>query len=232
MLVSGWLNSWSMTRRRTGRDVGAHLRRFDDVDRMAAARDEHLRRELVVVVDLDDLANEIHAVRRDVVEPADERADVGGAGLRGQQRLRRREAQRDVDAQAFVRQRLAGLDAVARERHLDDHVLVDRRDVVPLAHHAGEVGRRHFTADRSLHDVADLLQVLPEIARLFREQRRVGGHAVDDAERGDRLDVLDAAGVDEQFHGSAPSQSPPSTPGRVARSLGESVIVGGCASRR
>ena len=60
----------------------------------------------------------------------------------------------------FARQRLARLDAVARQRHLDDHVLVDLRDVVPLAHHAGEVGRRHFAADRALDDLADLLQVL------------------------------------------------------------------------
>ena len=66
--------------------------RFDDVHRMPAARDEHFGRELVVVVDPDDVADELHAVRRDVVEAADERADERRAGLRGEQRLRRREA--------------------------------------------------------------------------------------------------------------------------------------------
>ena len=74
-------------------------------------------------------------------------------------------------------------------------------DVVPFAHHAREVGGRDLAAHRPLDDVADLLQVLPEIAGLLREQRRVGRHAVEDAERGDRLDVLDAAGVDEELHG-------------------------------
>ena len=41
-----------------------------------------------------------------------------------------------------------------------------------------------------------------EVARLLRQQRRVGRHAVDDAERGERLDVLDVAGVDEELHGA------------------------------
>jgi len=75
---------------------------------------------------------------------------------------------------------------------------------VSLAHHAREVCRRHFTTDGSLHDAADLLQVLPEVPRFFRQQRRVRGDAVDDAECGDGLDVLDAAGVYEQFSWQCP----------------------------
>ena len=84
-----------------GDDVGAHARRFDDVNRVADAGDEHLGRELEVVEDVDDLADQVHAGRADVVEPADERADVGRAGLRGEPRLRRREDQRHVDAHAL-----------------------------------------------------------------------------------------------------------------------------------
>ena len=56
---------------------------------LRGAGDEHLGRELVVVEDLDDLLDQVHAGRRDVVEPADERADVGGADLGREQRLRR-----------------------------------------------------------------------------------------------------------------------------------------------
>ena len=52
-------------------------------------RDQHLGRELVVVEDLDDLADQAHAGRRDVVETADERADVRRADLGREQRLRR-----------------------------------------------------------------------------------------------------------------------------------------------
>src|SRR3954453_12319937 len=68
-------------RRWAGRDVGAHARRFDDVNRVTAARDEDFRGEVVVVVDLDDLLDQLHTVGPDVVEAADERADVGRPGL-------------------------------------------------------------------------------------------------------------------------------------------------------
>ena len=51
-------------RRRT-RAMSAPMRAASiDVNRMAAAGDQHFGRELVVVVDLDDLANQIHAVGR------------------------------------------------------------------------------------------------------------------------------------------------------------------------
>src|SRR5471032_681943 len=49
-------------RRRTCRDVRAHPRGLDHMDRMAAAGDEHLGRELVVVVDVHDLADQLHPV--------------------------------------------------------------------------------------------------------------------------------------------------------------------------
>ena len=110
--------------------------------------------------------------------------------------------QRDVDADPFARQRLARPDAVAGERHLDDHVLVELRDFVSLAHHAVELGRDHFAADRPLHDVADLLQFDFVVAGLLRQQRRIGGDAVDDADRDERLDLLDAAAVYESFIGA------------------------------
>src|SRR5262245_62375660 len=187
-------------RRRAGCDVGPHARRFDNVIWVSAAGDENLRRVLVVVEDLDDLANHFHAVRGDVVQPADEGADVAGARLRGEQRLRWREAQRDVDANALARELFARADAVAGERRFDDHVRVDLRDVTSLLQHAREVGRGHFAAHRALDDVADPLEVLPEVARLFRQERRVRRHAVEDAQRGNRLDVLDAAGVHKEFH--------------------------------
>ena len=56
---------------------------------VAQRGDEDLGREVVVVEDLHDVANQIHAGGRDVVEPADERADVGRADLGGEQRLGR-----------------------------------------------------------------------------------------------------------------------------------------------
>ena len=80
-------------------------------------------------------------------------------------------------------------------------MLVNLGDVVPLAHHAREIRGRHFAAHGSLHDVADALQVLSVIARLLGQERRVRRHPVQDAKRGKGFDVLDAAGIDEEFHG-------------------------------
>ena len=64
---------------------------------------------------------------------------VGGLLVSGDDALRTRfrrenglgcrEHERHVDAEPFVRERLARLDAVARQRYLDDHVLVDPGNV-------------------------------------------------------------------------------------------------------
>jgi hypothetical protein len=78
---------------RRGHHVGADLRRFDDVHRMADAGDQDLRREIVIVVDQADVGDQRHAVEADVVVAADEGRDEGRAGLGREQRLGGREAQ-------------------------------------------------------------------------------------------------------------------------------------------
>src|SRR4030042_303380 len=65
--------------RRHGADVGAHPGRLQDVHRVAQAGGEDLAVEVVVVEDLDDVGDELHARGRDVVEAADEGRDVAGA---------------------------------------------------------------------------------------------------------------------------------------------------------
>ena len=96
------------------------------------------------------------------------------------------------------RQRLARLDAVPGERHLDDDVLVDLRELAPFAQHALDIGRDDFGAGRPLHDLADPLEDGAVVAAFLRQQRRVGGDAVDDAERHQRFDFLEIARVDEE----------------------------------
>jgi hypothetical protein len=188
-------------RRRAGADVRAHPGGFDDVERPAGRGHEDLGRELVVLEDLHDLADEIHARGGDVVQPTHERADVGRSHLGGEQRLGRGEDQRDVDADAFRRERLAGLHPRLGERHLHHDVLVELGELAPLAQHAVDVGGDDFGAGRPLHDLADALQQRPVVAPFFGEQRRVGGDAVDDAERHQGLDFLQVSRVDEQLHG-------------------------------
>src|SRR6185295_1028600 len=56
---------------RDRRDVGAHTRRFDHVNRMAQARREYFRLPTVVVIDLDDGLQQLESILTNVVEPAD-----------------------------------------------------------------------------------------------------------------------------------------------------------------
>src|SRR3546814_7339631 len=68
-----------------------------------------------------DVRDELHAVEATVVVTAHKRRDEGRAGLRGEQRLRGREAERDVDHRAVAGQRLAGLEPVDRsEEHTSE----------------------------------------------------------------------------------------------------------------
>src|SRR4051812_24007803 len=193
----------------TRADVRSHPRGFDDVHRAARAGDENLRRELVVAEDLDDLLNQVHAGGRHIVQPTDKRAHERRTDFRGEQRLRRREDQGDVDASALFGESLARLHAVARERHLDDDVLVDFCKVASFAHNAIEIGRDDLRADRPLDQVADLLEVLAVVAWFFREQRWVRRDAVDDPERHERVDILEVARVDEDLHVRAPPSREP-----------------------
>src|SRR5690606_12043200 len=84
----------SLVRQRVADQLVQHLRRdrgdvrtqqgsFDHVHRVPDRGDQHFRVEVVVVVDLHDLCDQIHAVLADVIEPPDERRDVGRTRLGG-----------------------------------------------------------------------------------------------------------------------------------------------------
>src|SRR6185295_6751615 len=69
--------------RRQGRHMSPHLRGFDHMDGVADRGHQHFRGEgRIVGVDLYDVADEIHAVGADIVEPAHEGRDEGGARFR------------------------------------------------------------------------------------------------------------------------------------------------------
>ena len=162
---------------------GARLRGVDDVDRVTNRRRQHLGLEAVVRVDLADVADEIHADRADVVQTAQERADVGGSGLRGQERLGGREAERLVDPDVLVREVLHGLEAILGQRALHHDVGRDLRQLLALLHHALDVDgddlEAHVTGDAR----ADLLDQRAERPLLLADERRVRRDAVDHAER-------------------------------------------------
>ncbi len=89
------------------------LRRLEEMHGRAGAGGEDLRLVAVVVVDGADVADDLHALGADVVEPPDERADVGRAGLGREQRLRAGEAKRDVGLDALGGEMLHRLEALA-----------------------------------------------------------------------------------------------------------------------
>ena len=67
----------------------ADARGFGNVQGAAQAGGQHFGREVVITIDLDDLADKLEAVGRNVVEPAHERAHEVCAGFCDEQRLRR-----------------------------------------------------------------------------------------------------------------------------------------------
>src|SRR4051812_20792350 len=71
--------------RRGGRhDVGADQGGLEDVDRVADGGDQDLGSKVVIVVDLTDLGDDLHAIEAGIVVAADERRNEGGAGLGGE----------------------------------------------------------------------------------------------------------------------------------------------------
>ena len=121
---------------------------------------------------------------RDVVEPADEGADVGRAGAGGQQRLVGAEDERGVDLGALAGQRADRDQALGADRHLDDDMLVPGHDLAALADHLVGVLGDDLGADRPLDDVADLADGVAEgaVALLLGQQRRIGRDAGQNAE--------------------------------------------------
>src|SRR5687768_9822888 len=89
--------------KRHGCNVGTQTSRFDHVNRMAQACGEHLSLPRIVLINLDDALQQVEPVLADVVEAAEERTDERRTRFRREDRLGRREAQRDVDADVLIR---------------------------------------------------------------------------------------------------------------------------------
>ncbi len=78
--------------RRHGGDIGADLGRFEDVDRVADRGDEDFGREIVIVVDQANIADQRHSVEAVVVVATDEGRDEARPRLGREQRLVGRKA--------------------------------------------------------------------------------------------------------------------------------------------
>ena len=99
-----------------------------------------------------------------------------------------------------------GGQALARERDLHDHVLVQRGQRAALLDHAGGVVGDHLGAHRAADEVADAAHDVARVALLLGEQRGVRGGAGEDAPGGDLLHLGDRPGVYEEPHVPVPSR--------------------------
>ena len=135
--------------------------------------------------------------------PADEGRDEGRAGLRREQRLRRREAQGHVDHRAVRGQRLARLEAVGRQRHLDRDIVSDFPKHRGLAHHPVVIERDDLGRNRPSDHTGDFPDDLEEIAAGLLDERGVGGDSVEQARFGKRADFGDLGSVGKELHGFA-----------------------------
>ena len=187
-----------------GGDVGAGPGAAQNVAGVADGGGDDLGGDLRIEgEDVGDVLNQSQAVLVDVVQTADEGADIGGAGPGGQQSLVGAENQGAVGGDALGGQHLDGLQALGGHGNLDDHVLgVDGVDGAALFDHALGIhgGGLDLTGDGAVDDGADLLQGLSVVAALLGDQAGVGGDAADDAHLVGLADFLHVGGIQEQFH--------------------------------
>ena len=171
---------------------------------MAAAGDEHFRRELVVVVDLRRSRESVPSrssptsssrPTNGLTKVAPAFAASSACAAENTSVTLTRMPSSDSVLQAWMPSRVSGTLTTMCSSML--------RDVVSLAHHAGEFGRTTSPLTGPFTMAQIFLRFCAVVARFLRQQRRVGGHAVDDADARKRLDVLDAAGVYEQLHESS-----------------------------
>ena len=187
--------------RRRGHHIGADLGAVEHVDRVTDRRDQDFGVERVIVVDQADVFDQLHAVEAIIIMTADEGRDEAGAGLGREQCLVSREAKGDVHHHAIVGQRLAGLEAVDGQRHLDADIGGDLPQDRGFLHHRLMVERDDLSRYRPVHDAADFLDHFQELAARLVDQRRVGGDAIQQAGGGQVTDFGNVGGVDEEFHG-------------------------------
>src|SRR5258708_35653521 len=102
--------------------IGPGQSAIDDMHRVADRGGEHLGGEGVIVVNLNDIANELHSVSSDIMQASDNWRDVFCTVLRRKQSLCGGKSKRDVHAGSFTRQNSTGFQSVKRQRTFDDNI--------------------------------------------------------------------------------------------------------------
>lgn len=183
-----------------GGDISAGEGAVEHVVGVADARGEDFCIESVVVVDLADVADELHAVFADIIETTDEGADEERTRLGHHHRLQGLEAKSHVGLHAFIGQSFAGLQAGKGDREFDDDVVGDFETLAGLFHHAIEINGDDLGADRAGYDLANLGEALAVIDAFLGDECGIGCYTVENAKVGGLFDLIQVGGVDIDFH--------------------------------
>ena len=181
-------------------DVGTCFGGVGNVLRAADAGGDDLGVNAVEIEDGGDVLHDRDSVVGDVVEPADEGADVGGAGFCREKCLGGAEDQGHVGADAQSGQPLDGFETLLGDRDLDDDVLVNFRKLLGFGNHAVGVKGNHLCADGAVYDGSDLGDYVLKDLAFLGNKGGVSGHTADHAKLVGGADLVDVRGINKEFH--------------------------------
>ena len=168
--------------------------------RRTNTRGQDLCLEIIVVDDPHEILNQLHAVKTQIIEATDKRADDVCAVLGGQHSLGGGEDQGNVDFDALVGQDFRGAQAIRRARCLHDDVIRPCTKFTSLTHHAFPIGRNGLGGDIAFHDRADLLDAFLEVLTFLGDQRWVGRHSVDQPKISGLANLINIRRIKKYLH--------------------------------
>ncbi len=160
-----------------------------------------MRLETLHVVQGANLFDQEATVGTVIVQTPDKRGDKGRASLGRQHGLGCREAQGDVGFDPAVGEGAGGAQAIPRKRQFNDHILVDRSQLLAFLDHGVIIGSNSLCRNRPLDESTNLGNDLSNVPTRLSDQRRIGGDAIDHACGQDVLNDGDVGGIEEDFHG-------------------------------
>src|SRR6266581_1707979 len=99
---------------------------------MTDARDKHFSLVPIILIDRENLGNELHPVRADIVKSSHEWTHDVSASLRSEQRLVRRKAESHVCPNVFCLQAFYRFKPLAGKWNLHDNLIIDFRQLTPF----------------------------------------------------------------------------------------------------
>ena len=175
--------------------------RLKNVHRMSHGSDQDFGFESVSVNHFNGVANGVHSVGAEIIDSANEVGNVGCSRLGRHQRLANRENQRDVGADAFVRQRGNQLHARFDQRNLDHNLLVPARYFEGFLQHRVVIRGDDFGRNRSAgYQLTNLENGLLKALSGLRDEGGIGGNAIQYPPIRGLTDFFNITGINKELH--------------------------------